>query len=319
MTGRGDGSDESAGAWRLPGWLQRLPQLGWVFLALAFLDALAAVQQILADQQVDGSPTSWVAVLVRLIEVAGPVAIVLLPVASLARRPSIWRESEPLFLGAVLLAIGELLPVVPRFIPIATPSLDGVQPGQIVLGSPLEIVAPISFTIGIALIAFGLPLHPEAPVPVLVRARTVAGVGLAAALARVATVLGYVALLSALVITPVSAIVNLVTSPLNAVFVAVLALRAIGTMEDGRRDARERRVTAAAAVLWISSTVVGAAVALVNVIVKQQQTDALLVAIAIAGLLSASAAIAMLAAYALGMSEARIRVAAGAPPVIAAA
>lgn len=317
MSGPDDHSNDTVGGWRLPDWLRHLPQLGWVFLALAALQAMAEFKRIVGDQQAPTDPTEWLAVLAQLIEAVGAIAIVLLPVAALARRPGIWRESEPLFLGAVLLALGELLPIVPSFIPIATPSIEGIARG-VVLGSPLDIVAPISFAAGIAFIAFGVPHHADAPLAVHRRARTGAYIGVLAALARVANIVAYALIVGALVVTPVSTIVDLLVRPLDALFIAVLAFRAVGSVEDARRDRRERRVTATAAVLWVSSTLVGAIVALVLVVSRAADGTLAIVALTIVALLSTAAAVAMLVAYALGMSEARLRVAAAGPAPIEA-
>ena len=98
MADREELPSESVGDWRLPAWIHRMPALGWLFVALAALDAAVAIQRIVAALMITVE-NDGLSVLVSVLQSTGPVAITLLPAASLFRRPQIWRENEPLLVA----------------------------------------------------------------------------------------------------------------------------------------------------------------------------------------------------------------------------
>ena len=302
MTGRDQLPSDSVGGWRLPGWIHRL------FVALAALDAAVAIERIAAALIITVE-NDWLGALVSVLQSTGPVAITLLPAAALFRRPQIWRENEPLFFGAVLLAIGELAPVVGRLLPAAA-DVD-IETGRLVV-SPLSLVGLTAFAAGIGLIATGLPVPGDATRRIRWVARVLAVVGIVAAIERT----GVIAFAQPSQGLDAAVVVAETVGPVSALFVALLAYRAARGWEDSRRHGTERRVTAIAGLLWVGSTFANSSlIAFSSVIATRGDVDVsgFVAALSVAGLMSAAASIVMLAAYALGMSEVRILVARSTP------
>jgi hypothetical protein len=273
--------------------VRRLPVFGWLFVALAIVHVAL---------EVPGRDVSSPLTVVGLI---GRALVVLLPAVVLWRRPDAFAVTPGIVIGAILVAAGELGPVLVR-------SLDAWLPASAEPELPPLVDLP-RLVIGVVLIAaravgwLSIAVWVAELRPDPARTAAVVGARVVAAAAVLATVVSLVALY--LDVTPADAVGfdagSLALAVLFAVATIVWAYVAwVLVRQAGLRPRAATNLAAAAVVLLVLAELVEAATSLLLVATRSAELQDLSIASFQAtsyGFLAAM--VALVAAFALGVGD----------------